>query len=55
MDEDRLVAERSRENVEYLARELAAIRISVGELATRDFLRSELGHHLEQVRKELER
>ena len=55
MDEDRQVAERSRENVEYLARELAAIRISLGEVATRDFLRSELGHHLDLVRKELER
>jgi uncharacterized membrane protein len=55
MDEDRQVAERSRSDIEYLARELAAVRIALGEVATRDFLRSELGHHLEQVRKELER
>ena len=55
LDEDRQVAERTRSDIEYLARELAAIRIAVGEIATRDFLRSELGHHLDQVRKEIER
>ena len=55
LDEDRQVAERTRSDIEYLARELAAIRIAVGEVATRDFLRSELGHHLDQVRKEIER
>jgi uncharacterized membrane protein len=55
LEEDRSNAERSRSDIEYLARELAALRIAVGEVATRDFLRSELGHHLEQVRKEIER
>ena len=42
LEEDRQRAERTRADIEYLARELAAIRIAVGELATRDFLRSEL-------------
>jgi hypothetical protein len=28
--------------MEFLAREMAALRMSVGEVATRDFLRSEL-------------
>jgi uncharacterized membrane protein len=55
LEEDRSNAERSRSDIEYLARELAAVRIALGEVATRDFLRSELGHHLEQVRKEIER
>jgi uncharacterized membrane protein len=55
MDEDRTNAERSRSDIEYLARELAAVRIALGEVATRDFLRSELGHHLDQVRKEIDR
>ena len=55
LEEDRQVAERTRSDIEYLARELAAVRIALGDVATRDFLRSELGHHLDQVRKELER
>ena len=55
MEEDRSNAERSRSDIEYLARELAAVRIALGEIATRDFIRSELSHYLEQVRKEAER
>jgi uncharacterized membrane protein len=55
LDEDRTNAERTRSDIEYLARELAAVRIALGEVATRDFLRSELGHHLDQIRKEAER
>jgi uncharacterized membrane protein len=42
LEQDRRVAVQQREDVEYLARELAALRIAVGEVATRDFLRSEL-------------
>jgi uncharacterized membrane protein len=52
LEEDRNRAERTVADIEYLARELAAVRIALGEVATRDFLRSELEHHLEQVRKE---
>jgi len=55
LDDDRSRTERTQEDIEYLARELAAVRIAIGEVATRDFLRSELGHHLEQIRKEAER
>ena len=55
LDEDRVNAERSRSDIEYLARELAAIRIALGDVATRDFIRSELGHHLDQVRREADR
>jgi uncharacterized membrane protein len=55
LDEDRTRTERTREDIEYLARELAALRIAIGEVATRDFLRSELGHYLDQIRKESER
>lgn len=40
--EDRLRDERIVADVEYLAREVAAMRLAVGEVATRDFLRSEL-------------
>ncbi len=35
--------------MEYLAREIAAIRISLGEVATRDYLRSELRSLLEEL------
>jgi uncharacterized membrane protein len=48
-DRDRVQAEADRDearqakaDVEYLARELASIRMTLGEVATRDFLRSEL-------------
>ena len=53
LEEDRNRAERSVADIEYLAREVAAVRIALGEVATRDFLRSVLEHHLEQVRKEM--
>jgi uncharacterized membrane protein len=42
LEEDRLRAERTKADTEYLARELAALRLAVGELVTRDYLRSEL-------------
>jgi uncharacterized membrane protein len=41
-EEDRARAASVRADTEYLARELASLRVSVGELATRDFIRSEL-------------
>ncbi|HEY2764119.1 MAG TPA: DUF1003 domain-containing protein [Pseudonocardiaceae bacterium] len=40
--EDRARAERTKADTEYLARELASLRLAVGEVVTRDFLRSEL-------------
>jgi uncharacterized membrane protein len=42
LDEDRKRAERTKADTEYLARELAALRLAVGEVATRDYLRGEL-------------
>ena len=41
-EEDRARAASTRADTEYLARELAAVRVAIGELATRDFIRSEL-------------
>ncbi len=41
-EEDRARAASTRADTEYLARELASLRVAVGELATRDFIRSEL-------------
>ncbi|BBY31242.1 DUF1003 domain-containing protein [Mycolicibacterium sediminis] len=42
LDEDRRRAQQTKADTEYLARELAALRIAVGEVATRDYLRREL-------------
>jgi uncharacterized membrane protein len=42
LEQDREVNARSRADMEFLAREVASLRIAVGEMATRDFLRSEL-------------
>jgi uncharacterized membrane protein len=42
MEEDRRRAAMQKADTEYLTREIAALRIALGEVATRDFLRSEL-------------
>jgi uncharacterized membrane protein len=42
LEEDRARAERTKADTEYLARELASLRLAIGEVVTRDFLRSEL-------------
>jgi uncharacterized membrane protein len=42
LDEDRSRAERTKADTEYLARELAALRLAVGDMVTRDYLRGEL-------------
>ncbi|MGY1743991.1 DUF1003 domain-containing protein [Blastococcus sp. SYSU D00695] len=41
-EEDRARAASTRADTQYLARELASLRVAVGELATRDFIRGEL-------------
>ena len=42
LEEDRRRAEQTKADTEFLARELAALRLAVGEVATRDYLRHEL-------------
>ena len=42
LDEDRRVAAQSRADMDFLAREIAALRQSVGEVATRDYVRTEI-------------
>jgi len=42
LEEDRHRASSTKADTEYLARELAALRIAIGEIATRDYLRGEL-------------
>ncbi|MBD4443713.1 DUF1003 domain-containing protein, partial [Xanthomonas citri pv. citri] len=54
MAEDRRVAAQSRADMEFLAREVASIRMQMGELATRDYLRSELRDELRSLLEEIE-
>ncbi|MCA0144363.1 DUF1003 domain-containing protein [Blastococcus sp. LR1] len=64
-EEDRARAAQTRADTEYVARELAALRVAIGELATRDFIRGELnrkandegddGEKREKKRKKRER
>jgi uncharacterized membrane protein len=42
LEADRDEARQSKADLEYLAREIASVRMALGEVATRDFLRSEL-------------
>lgn len=51
---DRDEARQSKADLEYLAREIAAIRMALGEVATRDFLRAELAR-AELARAEAQR
>ena len=41
-EEDRARAASIRADTEYLARELASLRVAIGELATRDFIRDQV-------------
>jgi uncharacterized membrane protein len=47
--EDRARTERLIADTEYLTREVAALRIALGEVATRDYLRSELRDLVEDL------
>ncbi len=54
-EEDRARAAQTRADTEYLARELAALRVAIGELATRDFIRSEVNRLTEESPEDVER
>lgn len=49
LEQDRARDERNLADTEYLTREVAALRIALREVATRDFLRSELRDLLEDM------
>ena len=53
LNEDRAGNARSIADAEYLTREIAALRISLGEVATRDFVRNELSDLAKEVVAEL--
>jgi uncharacterized membrane protein len=48
-DQDRALSVRGVEDAEYLAREVAAIRVALGEVATRDYIRGELQRLVEEL------
>jgi uncharacterized membrane protein len=50
LNEDRAQNARSIADTEYLTRELASLRIALGDVATRDFMRSELEDLLKDLR-----
>ena len=54
-EQDRQRAERNLADTEYLAREVAALRIALRDVATRDFVRSELRDLLEELVAERDR
>jgi len=54
-EEDRARAATTRADTEYLARELAALRVAIGELATRDFIRSEVNRLTEESPEDAQR
>ena len=49
LEEVRSRAARTKADTEYLARELAALRLAIGEVATRDYLRGELNRIAERL------
>jgi uncharacterized membrane protein len=51
LEEDRQRAQAAKADTEYLARELAALRLALNEVATREYLRSELGRLVDELRE----
>lgn len=54
LDADREQSAQNRADMDFLAREIASLRMSVGELATRDYVRSELRAELRAILAELD-
>ncbi|WP_433515697.1 DUF1003 domain-containing protein [Nonomuraea sp. CA-143628] len=48
-EQDRAAADRNQADVEYLTREIAGLRLAISEVATRDYLRSELQRLAEEL------
>ena len=51
--EDRDRDERNIADTEYLARELASLRTAIGDVATRDYLRTEIADAMDELLKKL--
>lgn len=54
LEHDREVAAQSRADMDFLAREIASLRMRMNDVATRDFIRSELRDLLEELGREPE-
>ena len=54
IDADREQNAQNRADMDFLAREIASLRMSVGEIATRDYVRSELRAELRSMLAELD-
>ncbi|GEL94575.1 DUF1003 domain-containing protein [Cellulomonas composti] len=54
-EQDRQRSERNLADTEFLAREMAALRIALSEVATRDFVRSELRNLIEDLAEQGDR
>jgi uncharacterized membrane protein len=52
--EDRMRTERLLADSDYLAREIAALRVALGEVATRDYVRGELRDLLDDIQDTLD-
>jgi uncharacterized membrane protein len=53
LNEDRARGDRNMADTEYLTRELASLRIALGDVSTRDFIRSELEDLTQEIIEEL--
>ena len=51
LEQDRRVAEQSRADMDFLAREIASLRLRINDMPTRDFLRGELRDLLDELRE----
>jgi uncharacterized membrane protein len=51
---DRLANSRAHADMEFLAREMASLRMALGEVATRDYVRSELRALLQEIEEQME-
>lgn len=54
LEHDREVAAQSRADMDFLAREIASLRMRMNDVATRDFIRSELRDLLDELGREPE-
>ena len=52
-EQDRLDNSRAHADMEFLAREMASLRMALGEVATRDYVRSELRSLLSEIEERL--
>jgi uncharacterized membrane protein len=50
-EHDREAAARNQAEIEYLTREIAGLRMAINEVATRDYLRAELGRLLDEIKE----